>query len=977
MSKCVQCGTDVKESLQNCPGCGIGRAPASPDDEHLFYRGGPLHKEKVILYGRVGEETTARYEVNEMLGEGSSAKVYRGLDCSQGREVAIKFFLPEITWGSQGMSALKREIDTLLQLSHPNITCLHSFDRIGLARFLVTELVTGRSLNDLLKEKIFDEASVIRIATAMCRALHYAHSKGIIHGDINPRNIMLSTSNEIKITDFGIARVLQKMDARSAGESASESVPSASPEQDRDLSTDVPGDIYSLGLCLYELLTGTTPFDGGDPQHTQPEETLPPIKGVSRKLNGIIFKCLRSKPEGRFQSAEELMRALEGKEPPPTAGPIGSEKPEIPILNSTTGQKRRRPVLGPLFAALCLVVFGYSAYLAWFSTRPQLDHSVGQPQSGIVPSPASESSQSLDDDRQKTIAPPAPVDVPEKDKDAASSAMSATAAFDTKPETNNSLADHPPPTAQESGTIVESEGRDEASHPPETVVKDESKDLGAEIIVKDTSPLNKAVATARQATQLMMVEAKTHGSPTYAAEIWKEAEQDREKALELEKNGEDMAALKAYQSAGSKYMKAEKISKEGIALKEKADSARKTMAFVKAEAQAEGAEIYAVESWQAAERVNQEGDELYRQNDFASAHKSYEAVRDVFAGAREKAKAEKDRLVKEKEARESAEGEDERRRVEEDKDRVDNQQESPLDEARAEQAPTIVVPVVPEETIDLYPEEAPEVKDIDALPVNPAVQDGQVVSVRDGAEMVMIPAGEFEMGSTIEEGGSTDERPRHKVTINAFYMDKCEVTNARFCAFLNDKGYNLEEGDVWLSMDPKDRFIEERDGQFVIRSGYENHPVVGVTWHGAMAYAKWADKRLPTEAEWECACRAGTISSFNSGDAIGHSDANFSGVGGKDIWDQTAPVGSFLSNAWGLHDMHGNVYEWCQDWYGADYYRNSPIENPNGPSIRFARVIRGGSWDSGSPAELRSAYRDYHPPNQAAVSIGFRCVQDL
>ena len=964
-------------------------APASQDDEPLLYRGGPLHKEKVILYGRVGEETTVRYEVNEMLGEGSSAKVYRGLDCSQGREVAIKFFLPEVTWDNQGMSVLKKEIDTLQQLSHPNIISLHGFERMGLARFLVMELVTGKTLNDLLKEKRFDEASVIRIANAVCRALHYAHSKGIIHGDINPRNIMLSSFNEIKVTDFGIARVLQKIDTPKAGEAASESMPYASPEQSCGRSIDVPSDIYSLGLCLYELLGGTIPFDDNDLHHGHPDEILPPIKGVSRKLNGIISRCLRSKPEDRFQSAEELMQALEGKEPSPTGGPVVSEKPETPTLNSRTGQKRKRSVLGFVFTALCLVVFGYSVYLAWFSTQPQTDRVAGPPKSNIVPSPASELRQPLDEDRPKTLAPPTPADAPKED--AVSSAMSATAVSDDKEVAEPLPADHPSPQYQKSGAIVGPEKRDEASHPPEAVAETESRDMGAEIIGKDVSPLTKAVATARQATQLMMVEAKKHDSPTYAAKLWKEAEQDREQALEFEKKGKDAAALKAYQRAGSKYMRAEKAGKENIALKGQADAARKAMELMKTEAQAEGAKLYAAESWQAAERAYQEGDEHYRQNDFASAGESYEAASNAFAGARENAKAEKDRLAREKKAKELAEAESARRKIQEERDRADSQQaatddkESSVqvedwlitrDESRAEQAPTSVVPAAPE-TVASRPEEAPEVKDIDALPANLAVSAGQIVSIRDGAEMVMVPAGEYEMGGSIEEGGSTDERPRHRGTINAFYMDKYEVTNARFCAFLNDKGNKLENVATWLSIDPKDPFIEEQNGQFVSRPGYENHPVVGVTWQGATAYAEWAGKRLPTEAEWECACRAGTTTSFSAGDAIGHSDANFSGVSGKDIWDQTAPVGSFASNAWGLHDMHGNVCEWCQDWYGADYYRNSPTDNPIGPSIGFARVVRGGSWDSDSPTDLRSAYRDYHPPEQAAISIGFRCVRDI
>jgi len=227
-------------------------------------------------------------------------------------------------------------------------------------------------------------------------------------------------------------------------------------------------------------------------------------------------------------------------------------------------------------------------------------------------------------------------------------------------------------------------------------------------------------------------------------------------------------------------------------------------------------------------------------------------------------------------------------------------------------------------------------------------------SLKDDAPMEFIPAGEFQMGSN---EGYLHERPVHTVYLDAFYIDKFEVTNAQYKKFMEATGHSAPY--YW------------NDSTY----NTPKHPVVGVTWNDAVSYAEWAGKRLPTEAEWEKAARGGLVGKrYPWGDDITSDNANYDGIGGKDQWNYTSPVGSFAPNGYGLYDMAGNVWEWCADWYGNNYYASSPKSNPTGPSSGSYHVCRGGSWNS-LDNDLRTANRSYDFPTGANLGLGFRCVR--
>ena len=238
-------------------------------------------------------------------------------------------------------------------------------------------------------------------------------------------------------------------------------------------------------------------------------------------------------------------------------------------------------------------------------------------------------------------------------------------------------------------------------------------------------------------------------------------------------------------------------------------------------------------------------------------------------------------------------------------------------------------------------------------------------------DMVLIPAGEFLMSST---DGEPYEKPIHKVYLDAYYIDKYEVTNEKFCQFLNEKGNQEEDEFPWLNMRSNYCLIEyTTDGKYQPKPDYENYPVVMVTWYGARAYTEWAGKRLLTEAEWEKAAKGGLVEKKYpwADNSIDPSKANY----GRNI-GRTTPVGSYPPNNYGLYDMAGNVWEWCSDWYDENYYENSPSENPLGPSEGSLRVNRSGSWFHAGEY-CTSASRYFNHPVYCHFFVGFRLVRPL
>lgn len=230
-------------------------------------------------------------------------------------------------------------------------------------------------------------------------------------------------------------------------------------------------------------------------------------------------------------------------------------------------------------------------------------------------------------------------------------------------------------------------------------------------------------------------------------------------------------------------------------------------------------------------------------------------------------------------------------------------------------------------------------------------------------EMVFVKGGTFAMGSPLSEADRKSNETQHTVTVDNFYMCKTEVTFAQFDAFCNESKRSKPGDEAW---------------------GRGNRPVINVSWNDATAFCEWLSRktgrkyRLPTEAEWEYAARAGTTTPFNTGNCLNTSQANYDGnnpmasCSKGEYKQKTLPVGSFSTNAWGLYDMHGNVWEWCNDWSGA--YITGSQTNPLGPSSGSSHIFRGGGWRD-SAKFCRSASRLSANPAFTGSGLGFRVVR--
>lgn len=259
-----------------------------------------------------------RYEIVEKIGEGGMAMVYKAKDRLLNRYVAIKILRPEFTKDNQFIENFRKESQAAAGLSHPNIVNVYDVGKEGNINFIVMELIDGKPLSQIIEEKgKIEYKDAINITRQVASALSLAHKNQIIHRDVKPHNILITSSGTAKLADFGIARAVSKASIEEGNDKIMGSVHYFSPEQARGAYVDERSDIYSLGIVLYEMLTGKVPFDGDNPisialMHIN--DPIPAVKGIPPQLEKVIEKATDKYQSNRYKSADELIEDLDNIE---------------------------------------------------------------------------------------------------------------------------------------------------------------------------------------------------------------------------------------------------------------------------------------------------------------------------------------------------------------------------------------------------------------------------------------------------------------------------------------------------------------------------------------------------------------------------------------------------------------------------------------------------------------------------------------
>lgn len=285
-----------------------------------------------------------RYELFERIGEGGMSVVYKAKDKLLNRFVAIKILKPQFIGDHKFIDSFRRESQAAASMSHPNIVNIYDVGREGNIHYIVMELIEGKTLSDYIKAQgAMSYPKVIALSKQIAAALSFAHKNHIIHRDVKPHNVMIAPNGTAKITDFGIAKAVNAATIVDNTEGIIGSVHYFSPEQARGGYVDEKSDIYSLGIVMYEMLTGRVPFDGDNPvnialMHIN-GEMVPPSKlvtGVPPALEHIILKCTDKYPVNRYASADELIEALNNLEF------VGSVVGSSVLMGGNNGEQRDR-----------------------------------------------------------------------------------------------------------------------------------------------------------------------------------------------------------------------------------------------------------------------------------------------------------------------------------------------------------------------------------------------------------------------------------------------------------------------------------------------------------------------------------------------------------------------------------------------------------------------------------------------------------
>jgi len=845
-----------------------------------------------------------RYIIQQSIGEGGMGAVYRALDTHLDCNVALKVLLPGRESEEVFLKRFQREARSMARLNHPNLVKVMDYGEQDGMVYLVMPYVAGGTLSKLSKPMSADQAASMLLPVA--RALGYAHSQGMIHRDVKPSNVLLTESGEPMVTDFGIAGLLDVAETEQITKTGSGVGTPAymAPEQIKK-DYDHRVDIYALGVVLYELVTGQQPFKGDTPLDTlvkHATEPLPPPRevnsSVSPAVEAVIVKALAKQPDQRYQTMEEFAQALQDM----ASGQVGV----VPVQAREAASDADATVdelVTP--ASLSKIQAAGKKKLLWIGI------------SGV----------------------------------AFLFILLAVFVFRSVKDDNESIE----------GLITEESSQ--------IKVADNAEDQLVETVVDETLPPEVVLETGAS-----KISPKDGMEQVYVPEGEfvmgsSDGENDEQPAREVVLDGFWMDKTEVtnaqYAQCVSDGACEEPKRTEFYETAMYKDHPVVHVSWFDAQAYCEwaGRRLPSEAEWEKAARGTEEqmypwGHENLNKGllNFGGHVGETTVVGTYPDGASPYGALDMAGNVMEWTA-----------------DWYDEDYyawmlgENPVGPVVGKQRVlrggswnSIEWVVRSSDRNTAYPEGASNTRGFRCAENASGIeQQGAVtpeslnrVSSTDGMEQVSVSGGEFMMGSL---DGDNDEGPVHEVFLDAFSIDKFEVTNAQYAACVAE-GACEEPGNT--------KYYENEE--------YADHPVVYVSWYDASQYCAWADRRLPSEAEWEKAARGTDERMYPWGNEIaGPGLLNF-----DNNENGTTKVGSYPDGAspYGALDMAGNVYEWVLDWYDPGYYGSQTIwSNPIGPKEGEYRSIRGGAWDY-IESYSRTTDRFRYSPGSKKDNIGFRCA---
>ena len=811
------------------------------------------------------------YRIERELAHGGMATVYLAVQESLARQVALKIMAPALAADRSFGERFLKEARTVARLHHPHILAVHDVGVDGHHYYLAMEYVPGGDLKQRIRQGALPPKDALQIAKQMAQALGYSHAEGFVHRDVKPENILFRKDGTAVLSDFGIAKAVGS-GTKKTGTGMSIGTPHyMSPEQAQGKSDlDGRSDLYSLGVVVYEMLSGTVPFDADNTIGIAMQHVSAPVPQLPKpvaKLQPLLDQLLAKDPARRYANAAELVtaidQALAGQLP---AAAKAAHTQVIKLAAAPAEPKKGSALKWAIGGALLAVLLVGGVLLSTGGTKPRV--AIGGSGGSL---PAVQAQIPLD--------PPLP-----------------------KGETQMPL------TSLAKGDAI----LQITSDPVGASVKLDGVELGTTPLTRSDLPAGPHELRLQLAYHQEHQETIQLGS----AEVLKQQ-------IALQRGQGKLTVLTNPSGAG--------VSLDGKQQKEKTPL---TLSDIPAGPHSVKVHLDTYydqdESVEVQHQQTSKLDLTFKGGHLVKYQGEWLEPEDV---ATRKAEAARIQAEKERQAEAAKRA------------RFENLVSAGR-QAIGQRKPGPALSKL-QDALRLYPS--------DSNAKNLLAQAEALKEYTDpvtGMEFVLVEGGCYQMGSN---SGESDEKPVHEVCVDDFYIGKYEVTQDQYQKITgnNPSRFNGSDRPVeQVSWDDAQSYIQQLNRRGVIHHARDS---------------RIAPYRLPTEAEWGYAARSGgkneTYAGGNNVDAVAWYASN-SG-------NQTHPVGQKQANGLGLYDMSGNVWEWCQDWYGS--YEGRSQRNPQGPSSGSYRVLRGGSW-SNIAGHARAAIRNRYTPGIRDGYLGFRLV---